>query len=349
MVLLFNKGCMAIIRLGIFIILTISFFPIAKADPLPSWNDGEIKKSIIDFVVIVTDPANHNYVAPQNRIATLDNDGTLWVEKPVYTQILFAIARVKTLAPQHPEWRHQRPFSFILREGKLSDFTSSMEDIKQLLIATHTGMSIETYHRLAKEWLDSAKNPRFQLLYKNTVYQPMLELIAYLQNNNFQVYIVTGGGQEFVRAYAEEVYGIDSAHVIGTLGETKYENVNNKPELIKTPVVAYFDDGKKKPPAINYFIGRKPIIAFGNSDGDKQMLEWTQSGNGLHLMFLIHHDDAVREYAYGTDSKIGTFSDALMQEALQNHWKIISMKKDWKTIFPFKQTKVGKKEIITHY
>ncbi len=312
--------------------------PIVHADdPLPSWNDGPIKKKMISFVQTVTNPSSTSYIPPEHRIATFDNDGTLWVEQPLYTQILFAIDR--KLAPQHPEWKKQKPFSLILNNEHPTNAQLSLDDLKQILIATHTGMNIEEYHKIAKEWLATTQNPRYHHLYKDMVYQPMLEVIKYLHHNGFQVYIVTGGGQEFVRAFADEVYGINSDRVIGTVGETKYEYKNNKPELIKIPTVLLFNDEHGKPEAINYFIGRKPIIAFGNSDGDRQMLEWTQSGDGLKLMILIHHDDAVREYAYGPDSKIGTFSDSLLNEAHANNWNIVSMKNDWKVLFPFELTK----------
>ncbi|WP_083852077.1 HAD family hydrolase [Legionella tunisiensis] len=212
-----------------------------------------------------------------------------------------------------------------------------------MVLATHTDLSVDKYHQIVSAWFNTAQNPRYHHLYKETIYQPMLEVIHYLKDNGFKVYIVTGGGQEFVRSFAKEAYGIDSEYVIGTVGETKYTYVNNKPELIKTPELLFLNDKEVKPEAINYFIGKKPIIAFGNSDGDKQMLEWTQSGKEPHLMVLIYHDDATREYAYDTKSPIGTFSDALKKQALQNNWTIVSMKNDWNVIFPFELQYTGRK------
>lgn len=317
------------------LLLLIALTQPLKASPLPSWNEGEIKQSIINFVQTVTDKSSASYVPPQNRIATFDNDGTLWVEQPLYSQFVFAIDRIKTLAQHHPEWKKQKPFSLFLNGDKQAYSQLTLEDIKKIIMETHTKMTVEEFQQSAKAWLATAKHPRFGHLYTQTIYQPMLEVIKYLQDHDFQVYIVTGGGQEFVRAFSNETYGVGVEKVIGTLGETHYEYQNNKPALIKSPTLMLLDDGKGKPEAINYFIGKKPIIAFGNSDGDRQMLEWTQSNSGLHLMLLIHHDDAVREYAYGPKSKIGTFSESLMKEAKQSHWKIVSMKNDWKVIFPF--------------
>ena len=331
----FKNGFLVNMRVVFCLLLVPILVQTVKADPLPSWNEGEVKQNIIKFVQTVTDKSSPSYVAPESRIATFDNDGTLWVEKPLYPQIIFAIDRIKALAPQHPEWKTQKPFSLFLSDDKQAYSDISLDDLKKILIATHTNMTIEEFHNHAKTWLATTQNPRYHHLYTETVYQPMLEVISYLRKNDFQIYIVTGGGQEFVRSFSEKTYGIGPEHVIGTLGETKYEYLKNKPELIKIPSILHVDDGHGKPEAINYFIGRKPIIAFGNSDGDKQMLEWTQSGNETNLMLLIHHDDATREYAYGAKSKIGTFSDALMSEAIQNRWKIVSMKNDWKVIFPF--------------
>jgi len=319
----------------IIFVLLFSFIGNLFADPLPSWNEGNTKKSIIDFVQAVTNKSNPNYVTPENRIATIDNDGTLWVEQPLYTQFIFAIDRVKTLAPSHPDWKKQSPFSLILSGDKQLLSKLSFKDMEQILAVTHAGISVEQYHDLAAKWLATAKNPRFQHLFTEDVYQPMLEVMNYLRANQFIIYIVSGGGQDFIRAYAEPVYHVQPENVIGTLEKTKYVNQQNHPMIMKLPTVLLIDDKTGKAEAINYFIGRKPIIAFGNSDGDREMLEWTQSNKTSHLMLLVHHDDAVREYAYGPKSKVGTFSDSLMAEAIKNNWKIISMKKDWKVIFPF--------------
>lgn len=313
------------------------FCLMANADPLPSWNEGETKNSIVHFVETVTDKTNHDYVAPEARIATLDNDGTLWVEQPVYTQFIFAIDRVRQMASQHPEWKHETPYSLIINNDKNLLSKLSKDDIKKIITVTHTGMSVDDYHALAQSWLKVAQNPHYHQLYKDVVYQPMLEIIRYLHDNDFNVYIVTGGGQAFVRAFAPDAYKINSEHIIGTAGRTQYEYVNSTPQLINISEILFINNNQEKVEGINLFIGKKPIIAFGNSDGDRQMLEWTQSNPTSHLMLLIHHDDAVREYAYDTESKVGTFSKSLMDEAIKNHWKVVSMKKDWKVIFSFQK------------
>ncbi|MES2217477.1 MAG: HAD family hydrolase [Pseudomonadota bacterium] len=305
------------------------------ADPLPSWNVGPTKTSIIDFVHAVTDEASPSYVQPSDRIATFDNDGTLWVEYPMYTQFIFALQRVKELAPQHPEWKDKPPFSAIISGDKSAMEKMTMHDVEQLLAVTHSGMSVEEFQKILINWLVAAKDPHFNRLYTQLVYQPMLEVMSYLRKNNFKIYIVTGGGQDFVRAYAQPTYGVAPEEVVGSTEKTKYGYANGVPTLTKLPEVLFIDDHAGKPEAINLFIGKKPIIAFGNSDGDQQMLEWTQSNSGkATLMLLVHHDDAAREFSYGPKSKVGTFSDALMQEAVQKKWHVISMKDDWKVIFP---------------
>ncbi len=303
-------------------------------DPLPSWNDGPIKRSLIKFVSTVTDKANENFVAEDARIATFDNDGTLWVEKPVYTQAIYTYDRILRLAPRYPEWKTLPPFSYILSGNKKALENLSVKDLEKLLAATHTGMTVEDFNANVKNWLATAKDKHFDRLYTQDIYQPMLEAMQYLRDNHFKVYIVTGGGQDFVRAFSQDVYGVPIENVIGTASKTKYTYKNSKPILIKTPELLLLNDKTGKPEDINLFIGRKPIIAFGNSDGDRQMLEWTQSREGAHMMLLVHHDDAEREYAYGAESKVGTFSNALMSEANHQGWKVISMKKDWKVVFP---------------
>jgi len=301
-------------------------------DPLPSWNDGLIKKNIIQFVETVTDKNNPDYVPPEDRIATIDNDGTLWVEQPIYTQVLFALERVQTLAPQHPEWQHQPPFQFVLNH-ELDKLDA--ESLEKIMAVTHSGMSVEAFKDLAKQWLAKAINPHFKRHYTELIYQPMLEVMQYLRQHHFRIYIVSGGGQDFMRAFAQSVYGVGPENVIGSTEKTDYVYKNNHPELIKRAQVLLIDNYAGKPENINLFIGKKPIIAFGNSTGDQQMLEWTQSNPRKHLMLLVHHDDKKREYAYGPNSKVGTFSDALMSEAIANQWQVISMKNDWKVIFPF--------------
>lgn len=306
----------------------------AAIDPLPSWNNGPTKQKIINFVQNVTDKNNKNYTAPEDRIVTIDNDGTLWLEQPMYTQFMFAIARVYALAPKHPEWKKIEPFKSILNHNEKALVNFKGKDIDKLFAATSSSISEEEYMQIVKKWLASAKNKRFNRLYTQLVYQPMLELMDYLRQNNFTLYIVTGGGQDFVRVFAPEKYGIPIEHVIGTAGKTQYRYQQGHPVIIKLPQLLFFCDKAGKPEAINLLIGRHPLIAIGNSIGDQQMLEWTQAKPGPHFMMLIHHDDANREYAYGANSKVGTFTNALMQEALANKWTIVSMKEDWKTIFP---------------
>jgi phosphoglycolate phosphatase-like HAD superfamily hydrolase len=316
---------------------TLVFVPVVHAaDPLPSWNDGPAKQAILEFVHRSTTAGEKDFVREVQRIATFDNDGTLWVEQPFYTQVAFAMDRVKLLAPRHPEWKTEEPFKTLLIGDREAISKMTLQDIEKIVAVTHSGMTVEAFQKIVTDWLARAKNPRFGRRYTELVYQPMIELMAYLRENGFKTYIVTGGGQEFVRAFAEKVYGVPPEQVIGTAGKTKYEyDANGKPMLIKLPEVLLVDDKVGKPVGINLIIGRIPHAAFGNSTGDQQMLEWTQAGSGGHLMMLVHHDDAEREYAYGADSKVGTFSDALMEEAKQRGWTVISMKKDWKRLFPF--------------
>lgn len=307
-------------------------------DPLPSWNDTATKKDLIQFVEDVTRPQSAHYVAPSERIATIDNDGTLWVEQPLYTQAIFALDRVKTLAPQHPEWKNIDPFKTVLSGNREALTKLTVQDFEKIIAVTHTGMTVEQFHTMVKQWLETTPNPRFKHPYIDLIYQPMLEVIHYLQQHDFKTYIVTGGGQEFVRAYGEEKYHIPSEQTIGSAGKTHYGYQNGKPVLIKLAKILLIDDYTGKPESIELFIGKKPLIAFGNSDGDRQMLEWTQSRPGAHWMALVHHDDGVREFAYGPASKVGTFSNALEAEAKKQGWHIISMKDDWKRIFPFDES-----------
>ncbi|TAK76511.1 MAG: haloacid dehalogenase-like hydrolase [Gammaproteobacteria bacterium] len=302
-------------------LLTSTFFLTAHASdingPLPSWNEGPVKQSIIQFVEEVTNKNSSYYVPPEDRIATFDNDGTMWLEQPMYTEVIFALDRL-------PEWKNQY--------NKLT-----IQAIHHAMAVTHSGMSVEDFKTIEKKWLATTKNPRYQRYYTELIYQPMLEVMEYLRQNQFKVYIVSGGGQDFIRTYSEEIYHVPIENVIGTTEKTKYVYQSKQPQLIKVPEILFIDDNEGKPVGINLFIGKKPIIAFGNSDGDRQMLEWTQSGQGKRLMLLVHHDDAKREYAYDTKSKVGTFSASLIKEAAKNHWQVISMKNDWKVIFPFER------------
>jgi phosphoglycolate phosphatase-like HAD superfamily hydrolase len=308
---------------------------IAQTDPLPSWNDTGAKKAVVHFVERVTKEGSPDFVKPEDRIATFDNDGTLWVEQPIYTQVTFAIDEVVAMAPQHPEWREEEPFKSILAHDREAMLRFSIQDFEKVVAVTHSGMTVQQFPEMVKKWLAEAKHPRFKRPYTECVYQPMLELMQYLRNNGFKTYIVTGGGQEFVRAFAGRTYGVFPEHVVGSMSKVKYQyDKDGNPELIKLPEVLLIDDKTGKPEGINMVIGRRPQAAFGNSTGDQQMLEYTGAGDGARLMMLVHHDDAKREYAYGAESKIGTFSDALMDEAKKKGWVIISMKDDWKTIFP---------------
>jgi phosphoglycolate phosphatase-like HAD superfamily hydrolase len=305
------------------------------ADPLASWNDGPAKKSITDFVAKVTSDGS-GFVPVEERIACFDNDGTLWCEQPVYVQVVFALDRVKELAAQHPDWKTAEPYKSILADDREAISKFTIQDFEKVVAATHTGMTVEEFQAEVKQWLAAHEHPRFHRRYTELVYQPMLELLAYLRANRFKTYIVTGGGQEFVRVFAETGYGVVPEQVIGSASKTKYEyGKNDQPMLVKLPEVLLIDDKVGKPEAINLIIGRRPLAAFGNSTGDQQMLEWTQGGGEGRLMLLVHHDDAKREYAYGPDSKVGTFTDALMNEANGRQWIVVSMKDDWKKIFPF--------------
>jgi phosphoglycolate phosphatase-like HAD superfamily hydrolase len=312
-----------------------SLTTVRAQDPLPSWNDTATKKAIVDFVGRITKDGSPDFVKPEERIATFDNDGTLWVEQPIYTQVAFAIDEVIAMAPKHPEWREKEPFKSILAHDRQAMVKFSIQDFEKVVAVTHSGMTVQRFRETVQKWLAQAKQPRFKRPYTECVYQPMLELMQYLRDNKFKVYIVTGGGQEFVRAFADRVYGVPPEQVVGSMGKVKYQyNKEGTPELIKLPDVLLIDDNTGKPEGINMVIGRRPLAAFGNSTGDQQMLEYTGAGDGARLMMLVRHDDAKREYAYGPNSKIGTFSDALVDEAKKKGWVVISMKDDWKTIFP---------------
>jgi phosphoglycolate phosphatase-like HAD superfamily hydrolase len=306
-------------------------------DPLPSWNDGPAKKAIMAFVGEVTREGSHNYVNAGQRIATFDNDGTLWAEQPMYFQFFFGLDQVRVLAPQHPEWKNKEPFASLLRGDMKSAFAGGERALMEIMMATHAGMTTAEFEQTVKDWIATAKHPKTGRLYPEMVYQPMLELLAYLHANGFKTFIVSGGGIEFMRPWTEAVYGIPPEQVIGSSIKTKYEMRDGKPMLVRLPELNFIDDKTGKPVGINSYIGRRPIAAFGNSDGDRQMLEWTQGGAGARLMMLVHHDDAEREWAYGAQSKIGTFSDALMAQAKKSGWVVISMKNDWKVIFPFER------------
>jgi phosphoglycolate phosphatase-like HAD superfamily hydrolase len=327
--------------LSVLVLVTLAFAAqvALAADPLPSWNEGPAKKAIVEFVAKVTKAGSADFVRPEERIATFDNDGTLWAEQPMYFQLLFALDRVKELAPQHPEWKTKEPFASLLKGDVKGALAGGEHAILEIVMATHAGMTTQEFETIVTKWIATARHPRFKRPFTECMYQPMLELLAYLRGNGFKTFIVSGGGIEFMRPWTEKVYGIPPEQVVGSSVKTKYEMQQGKPVLVRLPEIDFINDKAGKPVGINSHIGRRPIAAFGNSDGDRQMLEWTQGGGGVRLMMLVHHDDAKREYAYGPESKIGTFSDALMGEAKKSGWTVISMKDDWKTIFPFDMKK----------
>lgn len=318
-------------------ILAYTAVTTSAQDPLPSWNDGPAKKAITAFVHDVTRVGSPNYLPPEDRIATFDNDGTLWAEQPMYFQALFALDRVKALATSHPEWKNKEPFASLLRGDMKDALADGEKSIAELMMVTHTGMTTKEFKDIVENWITTAKHPKTGRLYTEMVYKPMLELLAYLRANGFKTFIVSGGGVEFMRPWTDKVYGIPPEQVIGSSIKTKFEMRDGKPILVRLPELNFIDDKAGKPNGINTYIGKRPLAAFGNSDGDRQMLEWTQGGTGARLMALVYHDDAEREWAYGAQSKIGTFSDALMAEAKKNGWIVISMKNDWRFIFSFEK------------
>ena len=310
------------------------------ADPLPSWNDGPAKQAILDFVRATTEPGSPDFVAPEARLATFDQDGTLWVEHPLYSQVVFALDRVVELAPSHPEWKDKEPFKTVLSGDRAALAKLSLRDLEEIVFATHAGMSVEAFSAVATEWAGKAKDHRWDRPYTELVYQPMLEVLSLLRANGYRTYIVTGGGQAFVRSYAERVYGIGPAEVIGSTLTTNYGyDAEGEGVLLREPKLELDNNNSGKAEDIHLFTGQRPQAAFGNSTGDLQMLEWATGGGGKRLGMLVLHDDAEREYAYGParglpDTKVGTFTQALMDEAKQRGWIVISMKDDWRRIFP---------------
>jgi phosphoglycolate phosphatase-like HAD superfamily hydrolase len=301
-------------------------------DPLPSWNDTAPKKAIVAFVEKVTKEGSSDFVPLNERVATFDNDGTLWCEQPMYFQILFALDRVKALAPQHPEWKDKEPFASLLKGDLKGALAGGEKALMEIVAVTHSGMTTEEFEKQVKEWIATAKHPMTKRPLTEMVYQPMLELLAYLRANGFKTFIVSGGGVEFMRAFAEKVYGIPPEQVLGSSGKLKFDVRDGKPILSKLPAVNFIDDKEGKPIGIQTYIGRRPIAAFGNSDGDLQMLQWTAAGSGARFCLYVHHDDATREFAYDRKSHIGTF-DKGWDEAVAKGWTVASMKDDWKAIF----------------
>jgi phosphoglycolate phosphatase-like HAD superfamily hydrolase len=317
------------------LLLSISFAKTARAgdDPLPSWNDGPSKSAISSFVAKVTKEGSPDFVKPAERIAVFDNDGTLWCEQPLYSQFLFSIDRVRALAPQHPEWNQTEPFKSAIAGDMKALAATGVKGMLEVAAAAHSGVSTDEFDAALKDWLKSAKHPKYNRPYTQCVYQPMLELLAYLRASGFKTFIVTGGGVEFVRGFSEETYGVPPEQVIGSTGVVTFEMKDGKPVLMKESKIEFIDDGPGKPVGINRAIGRRPIMAFGNSDGDQQMLEYTTAGEGPRFALLVHHTDADREAAYDRDSKIGKLDKAL-DEAAAKGWCVVDMKADWKRIFP---------------
>lgn len=323
-----------------FLLCALVFAGLAfAADPLPSWNEGEAKKAIVEFVQKTTDPTSQNFVISESRIATFDQDGTLWVSHPMYTQVVYCLERVPLLIKEKPELANEEPFKTVLSRNKEAIARLSTDELLKILAATLSGMTTEVFQSEVAKWLKTARHPRWNRPYTELTYQPMIELLQYLRANGYKTYIVTGGGQDFVRVYAQQVYGIPPEQVVGTVGGISYGyDQNGKPILTKDPKLLLNDNNAGKPEGIHIMIGKRPYAAFGNSTGDRQMLEYTKAGDGMRLAMLVLHDDADREYAYGPaqglpDTKVGIFTQALYDEAKKDGWIVISMKEDWNQIF----------------
>jgi phosphoserine phosphatase len=313
--------------------LAFSISSAHAAEPLPSWSDSAAKQSVIAFVAKVTKEGAPDFVPPAERIATFDNDGCLWAEQPMYFQALFVFDRIRALSALHPEWKTQEPFASVLKGDMNAALAGGEKALLEMVMATHAGMTTEEFEQIVKDWVATAKHPKTGKLYTEMVYQPMLELLAYLRANGFKTFIVSGGGIEFMRPWVEKVYGIPPEQVIGSSIKTKFELRDGKPVLVRLPEINFIDDKEGKPVGIQQHIGRRPIAAFGNSDGDLQMLQWTTAGSGSRLGLLVHHTDAGREWAYDRNSHIGKLDKAL-DEAQARSWAVVDMKKDWKTVFP---------------
>jgi phosphoglycolate phosphatase-like HAD superfamily hydrolase len=324
---------MSFLQVAVAMLAVLVAIPCAAQDPLPSWNDGPAKKAILEFVAAVTDEKGKDYVELADRIATFDNDGTLWVEYPMYTQALFAFDRVKKLAPQHPEWRNKQPFKGVLEDDMKAVGASGMKGLMEIVMATHSGMTAAEFEQEVSNWLATTKQPKFKRLYTELVYQPQLELLAYLRANGFKTFIVSGGGIAFMRPISERAYGIPPEQVVGSSVVAEFQVKDGKPVLVRMPKIDFINDKAGKPVGIYQHIGRRPILAFGNSDSDMQMIEYTMAGEGRRLGLFVHHTDADGEYAYDRKSHVGTL-DIALDQADANGWIIVSMKNDWKTVFP---------------
>jgi len=320
--------------LGVLLVYLTTMTAVWAADPLPSWNNTAPKQSIITFVQQVTKEGSAQYVPAAERIAVFDNDGTLWAEQPMYFQLFFALDRVKALAPQHPEWRTKDPFASLLKGDVKSALSGGEHAILEIVMATHAGMTTEEFETIVKDWIATARHPKTKQPFTEMVYQPMLELLTYLRANDFKTFIVSGGGVEFMRPWVEKVYGIPPEQVVGSTIKTKFAMQNSQPVLVRLPEINFINDKEGKPVGINQYIGRRPIAAFGNSDGDLQMLQWTTAADGARFALYVHHTDDKREWAYDRKSSIGKLDKGL-DKAKAKGWTTVDMKKDWKVIFPF--------------
>jgi hypothetical protein len=303
-----------------------------KTDPLPSWNEGTAKQSIVSFVEAVTTETGPDFIKPADRVAVFDNDGALWAEQPYYFQLQFAIDRVKTLAPEHTEWKENKLIQAVLADDINTILSFGEKGLMELIMTTHAGMNTDEFSQIVKDWINTAIHPKTGKLYKEMVYQPMIEVLDYLRANDFKTWIVSGGGVDFMRPWTEEVYGIPSEQVIGSSGKVKFEMIDGNPVLMKLPEINFIDDKEGKPVGIHQYIGKKPVAAFGNSDGDLQMLQYTASNNLKSLCVYIHHTDSVREWAYDRNSHIGKLDKGL-DEATEKSWTVVDMKNDWKNIY----------------
>jgi len=318
------------------LVVVLIFSGLATAqtvDPLPSWREGKVKQSIVEFVSKVTKEGAPEFVPPTERIAVFDNDGTLWAERPMYVQLAFALDRVKALAPRHPEWKDKEPFASLLKDNVKGAMADGMKSVVEIIMATHAGMSTLEFETIVKDWIATARHPATKRPYTEMVYQPMLELLDYLRANGFKTFIVSGGGIEFMRPWSEKVYGVPPEQVIGSSIKVKYEMSEGSPVLVRLPELDFYNDKEGKPVGIHQQIGRRPIAAFGNSDGDLQMLQWTTGGQGSRFALYVHHTDAEREWAYDRDSSIGRLDKGL-DEALEKGWTVVDMKQDWKRVYP---------------
>ncbi|MBL9176281.1 MAG: haloacid dehalogenase-like hydrolase [Verrucomicrobiales bacterium] len=321
------------LRTAALVVMVFATLVARAADPLPSWNDTGPKRALTAFVEKVTREGSPDFLPPSERIAVFDNDGTLWCEQPMYPQVMFAVDRLRTLAPKHPEWRRRQPFKKLMDAGPDRLVSVTDQELIEIIKVTHTGMTTDEFADIVRAWIATAKHPRTGRLYTEMVYQPMLELLAYLRGHGFKTFIVSAGGVEFMRVWADQVYGVPTDQVVGTTFKTSYELRGTTPVIVRQPKVDFVDDGPGKPIGINKFIGKRPVLAFGNADGDFQMLQWTTTGPGPRLGLLVHHTDGVREYDYDAQSAVGRLDKALVA-ASGYGWTVVSMKDDWAKIFP---------------